>query len=129
MRGQLKRAAELLRREAKILRECNPNTRELWNGTGGDWNGNEAAKQDHDELLDAADIVDKAIERIAELERQAAIGRRAIDSAALDALDNLIHDNYERSQCGYRDRQADAGLVRSAILRDSINAGFLRIES
>ena len=63
MSEQLKRAAELLRREAKILRESNPDTPER-RGLGGEWNGNLDAKKDHDDLLDAAEIVDKAIERL-----------------------------------------------------------------
>lgn len=32
-----------------------------------------------------------------------------------DALDNLVHDNYERSFSGSKNRDADAGLVRSTI--------------
>lgn len=68
MSEQLKRAAELLRREAQILRESNPYLGELIYSGGryvsGEFSGNEAAKQDHDELLDAAETVDKAIERL-----------------------------------------------------------------
>ena len=32
-----------------------------------------------------------------------------------DAIDNLVHDNYERSQAGSRNRQADAELIRAAL--------------
>ncbi|MGN5592529.1 DUF551 domain-containing protein [Stutzerimonas nitrititolerans] len=32
-----------------------------------------------------------------------------------DAIDNLVHDNYERSQAGSRNRQADADLIRAAL--------------
>jgi hypothetical protein len=32
-----------------------------------------------------------------------------------DALDNLVYDNYERSQAGSRNRQADADLIRAAL--------------
>jgi len=34
-----------------------------------------------------------------------------------DALNNLEHDNYERSQCGYRNRQADLNLIRALLAR------------
>ena len=32
-----------------------------------------------------------------------------------DAIDNLVHDNYERSQAGSRNWQADAELIRAAL--------------
>jgi len=32
-----------------------------------------------------------------------------------DAIDNLVHDNYERSQAGSRNRQADVDLIRAAL--------------
>lgn len=88
MKEKLKRAAELLRREAQILRECNPNTTESGR-RGGEWNGNDAARQDHDELLAAAVDVDKAIVLIAELER--GIGRAGdkayvLSSEVFDAI-------------------------------------------
>ena len=37
------------------------------------------------------------------------------DDVLSDAIDNLIHDNYERSQCGSRNREADANLIRAAL--------------
>ncbi len=63
MKEQLEKASALLRREAQILRESNPDRPESgWRG--GEWSGNLDAKYDHDELLAAAEIVDKAIERL-----------------------------------------------------------------
>lgn len=82
---KLERAAALLRREAQILRESNPDSPER-RGRGGEWSGNLDAKNDHDELLGAAESVDEVSKqmseqqtRIAELEHQAAIGRRALE--------------------------------------------------
>lgn len=39
------------------------------------------------------------------------------DDVLAAALDNLMHDNYERSQCGSKNRQADADLIRAALAR------------
>lgn len=41
---------------------------------------------------------------------------QAVPDYVLDALDNLVYDNYERSSCGARNRAADAELIRAAIL-------------
>jgi hypothetical protein len=39
-----------------------------------------------------------------------------------DALENLVHDNYERSYSGSRNREADADLIRAALSRISTPA-------
>ena len=47
------------------------------------------------------------------------------------AIDNLVHDNYERSQAGSRYRQIDADLIRTTLsavtaARDDLHAELLR---
>lgn len=44
-------------------------------------------------------------------------GMKVSDGVLSDALTNLEHDNYERSQCGYRNRQADIELIRAELNR------------
>lgn len=45
------------------------------------------------------------------------------DDALDDALSNLEHDNYEQSYSGYKNRQADIGLIRAAIDADRKRRG------
>ncbi|AQZ93252.1 hypothetical protein ACFSB1_11270 [Halopseudomonas phragmitis] len=57
-------------------------------------------------------MTDKRFDKPSVLEAEP--DNRLPDHVAL-ALDNLVYDNYERSQAGSRARQADADLIRYAI--------------
>lgn len=54
-------------------------------------------------------------ERLLSEPAQAEQSERELPDYLKDALDNLVHDNYERSQAGSRNRQADADLIRAAL--------------
>ncbi len=45
-----------------------------------------------------------------------------------DALDNLVYDNYERSQAGSRNRQADADLIRAALATRPAQTAWTSVE-
>lgn len=110
MSEQLKRAAELLRREAQILRDSSNDQGDLIYCAGrlasGEWSRNEDVKRDRDELLGAAEIVDKAIERLAE--QQARI-------AELEALGRANDDEIELKQLCIAGMEEQADKMRSRI--------------
>jgi|GEM_PF-817825 len=45
-----------------------------------------------------------------------------------DAFDNLVYDNYERSQAGSRNRQADADLIRAALATRPAQTAWTSVE-
>ena len=85
-----------------------PVNRTDWNAELASWSDEDFVQVFH-EHPDLADRLRKVLAEPMEVPS---------DDVLADALSNLEHDNYERSYSGYKDRQADIGLIRAAIEAD-----------